>query len=93
MPKELRISATISLPDEVMAQHDVLAEARPLIKAFEVDLRDAVKRQVDVEVKIVTSKARGAKAEAEPSKAGEAGSLDAQAIVLEPDAKHWKHKA
>ena len=60
MPKELRISATIEVPDEIWAQTDKLSDAKPVVGAF----REAVEKLGGaVSVDLVTPKPRAAASE------------------------------
>lgn len=60
MPRELRISATVEVPDDIWAQTDKLAAAKPVVEAFTESLEKLGGR---VEVELVTPKPRGAKGE------------------------------
>lgn len=60
MPRELRLSVTIPLPDGVFEEADVLAKARPIV----IKLKDdATMLGGTVEFDIVTPKPRASKAD------------------------------
>lgn len=58
MPRELRIWAIVEVPDEIWAQTDKLADAKPVVQAFReaMELIGGV-----VTVDLVTPKPRGEK--------------------------------
>lgn len=57
MPRELRISAVIEVPDDIWAQADRLGEAKPVVAAF----TEAVERMGGkVEVELVVPRPRSA---------------------------------
>ena len=57
MPKELRISATVEVPDDIWQQTDRLADAKPVVGAF----REAVEKMGgEVRVELVTPRAKAA---------------------------------
>lgn len=58
MPRELRISAVITLPDDKWQEAAALVEAKPLLDKLRADFPNA-----DVTDEIVTPKPRGTKAE------------------------------
>ncbi len=57
MPKELRISATVEVPDDIWAQTDKLAAAKPVVEAF-TEAVTQLGGKVDVE--LVVPRPRGA---------------------------------
>lgn len=58
MPRELRISAVITLPDDKWQEAAALVEAKPLLDRLRTDFPNAT-----IEDEIVTPKPRGAKAD------------------------------
>jgi hypothetical protein len=58
MAKELRISATVEVPDAIWQQTDTLAAAKPVVEAFTEALE---KMGGTVTVDLVTPKPRGEK--------------------------------
>lgn len=61
MPKELRISAVVEVPDDIWSQADTLSAAKPIVEAF----TEAVgKLGGKVEAELVTPKPRTDKGDA-----------------------------
>jgi hypothetical protein len=58
MPRELRISATVSLPEGVFDEAAVLSAAKPVVDGFSDEIR---KLGGVVEIEVVVPKPRGAK--------------------------------
>lgn len=56
MPKELRISAIIEVPDDIWGQTDKLAGAKPVVEAFTKAVEELGGR---VDAELVTPKPRG----------------------------------
>jgi hypothetical protein len=57
MPKELRISAVVEVPDDIWAQTDKLSTAKPVVEAF-TEAMTKMGGKVDVE--LVAPRPRGA---------------------------------
>lgn len=61
MPKELRISATLEVPDDIWGQTDALAAAQPVVVAF----TEAIKKLGgSVDAELVAPRVRGDKGDA-----------------------------
>ena len=58
MAKELRLNATLEIPDDIWAQADALSAAEPIVKEFTEAL---AKLGGKVEVELVTLKSRAEK--------------------------------
>lgn len=56
MPRELRISAVVTLPDGVFEEAEALVNARPILDRMKVEFDDAA-----ITFEIVTPKPRGSK--------------------------------
>lgn len=57
MPKELRISATIEVPDDIWGQTDKLAAAKPVVEAF----KEAIEQMGGkLEIDLVVPRPKGA---------------------------------
>ncbi len=59
MPRELRISAVVTLPDGVFEEAEALVNARPMITRLQADYGD----NAAITFEIVTPKPRGGKAD------------------------------
>lgn len=57
MPRELRISAVVTLPDGVFEEAEALVNARPMITRLQADYGD----NAAITFEIVTPKPRGSK--------------------------------
>ena len=72
MPKELRISAVVEVPDDIFAGADKLASARPFVEAF----REAVEAiGGEVNVDLVVPRPRADKGDAAAQYAAMGGKL------------------
>lgn len=61
MPKELRISAVVEVPDDIWQQADKLSDAKPVVGAF----REAIEKMGGkVDVDLVVPRPRAEKGEA-----------------------------
>ena len=61
MPRELRISAIVEVPDDIWAQADKLSAAKPVVEAFTESVE---KLGGKVEAELVTPKPRADKGDA-----------------------------
>ena len=72
MPKELRISAVIEIPDDIWRQTDALAAVKPAVEAFHAAVQAAGGR---LDAELVTPKPRGDKGDAAQQYAALGGGL------------------
>lgn len=74
MPKELRISAVIEIPDDIWRQTDALAAVKPAVESFAAAVQAAGGR---VDAELVTPKPRADKGDAAQQYAALGGGLPA----------------